>query len=182
MINFYDKCYNKHDFTKKCSTEIREDMGIANEIEECLNKSFRLNTIKSVMVFTNDNLLLDDDYEVKNVWGIKVFPTLMVNDKVIHTEWTSQILLESICAGLKMKPKVCLEKAGFNKYNINKEEGVSFMTVFALVILIVTVNVIIVMFCKRYIARRIASRMENQDIDSKINNIVSSYLALSDTK
>jgi hypothetical protein len=183
MISFYENCYKVNSFTEKCSYELLDiNAGISN-IEECLVQSFKLNILKSVMVFTNDNLLLDDDYDVKNKWGIRSFPTLMVNNKTIHSDWSGEVLFEAICAGFIRPPAVCIEKAGFGKHIRNKSDAsVSYTTISFIIVTIISLNIVLVMLCKRYIVKRITARIDHVDIDNKINNVVSSYLALRESK
>jgi hypothetical protein len=185
MINFYERCFNTttNDFSSKCSGIIQDDIGLSStKIEECILKSFSLNNMKSTLIYTNNNSLLEDDYDIKTKWGIKVYPTLMVNNKTIHNTWSADVLLEAICEGFSTKPAICHEKAELKHTVTKANEDLSYTTIVFIIIVVIALNVILIMFCKRYIAKRISERIENVDINGRINNVVSSYLALRDQK
>jgi hypothetical protein len=187
MVNFYDKCVNTTsiDFNSKCSNEVAEDIGIgANKIEACMLNSFKVDSLKNTLVFINNNALLEDDYDIKQKWAIRIFPTLMVNNKTIHNTWSADTLLETICAGFIKQPSICVEKTGFKRHESVKKENndLSYTTIIFIIIIVITLNVILIIFCRRYISQRIAERIDNVDINSRINNVVSSYLQLRDQK
>ena len=178
MINFYDKCINSTtpSFEYKCSTEVAESIGIPYEnIEKCMVQSFKLDKY-SDLVYTNNNTLLEDDYEVRKKYEIRVFPTIMVNNKTIHSAWTADDLFEAICSGFKNKPEICLA----NEKVQNKD--LSFGFVLFIIVIVIALNVGIIYICKNYIAQRIHDRVDNVDINGRINNVVTSYLALRDQK
>jgi hypothetical protein len=187
MINFYEKCVNSStiNFIPKCSSEVADDIGLgSSKVEQCMLNSFKVDSLKNSLVFTNNNLLLEDDYEIKNKWGVRVFPTLMVNNKTLHNTWSADVLLEAICAGFYKQPKICEEKTGFKRHDSVKKESndLSYTTIFFIIVIVIGLNIVLIIFCKRYIAQRIAERIENVDINSRINNVVSSYLQLRDQK
>jgi hypothetical protein len=49
-----------------------------------------------------------------------------------------------------------------------------------IIVLIVGLNLLIYFCCKRYIVKSISDRVSSNDIDSRINNVVSSYIAFKD--
>ena len=49
-----------------------------------------------------------------------------------------------------------------------------------IIIIVLILNIIVFILCKRYMNRRISDRMRSDDINEKINSAVSSYLALKD--
>ena len=132
------------------------------------------------MDINNQNSILEEDYNVKKMWKIKIFPTVMVNNKTLQGSLNSENLFEAICAGFSAKPQVCYDKGYFFRAQNGKEQGVSFSTVFFIVLLLVVLNVFIYMICRKYIVKRINDRIDKVDINGRINTVVTSYLALKD--
>jgi hypothetical protein len=180
MSGFYDKCINTTtpNFVYTCSSDVSESINVPySHVERCMVQSFKLDKY-SELVYTNNNTLLEDDYEVRKKYEIRVFPTIMVNNKTIHSSWSAEDLFEAICSGFKNKPDVCFQN--YNDYGDNND--LSFGFILFLIIIVIALNVGIVYVCKNYISQRIHERVDNVDINSRINNVVSSYLALRDTK
>jgi hypothetical protein len=179
MVNFYEKCINTTtpSFDYKCSNEVADTAGISYiEMDKCMVQSFKLDKY-SELVYTNNNTLLEDDYDIRKKYEIRVFPTLMVNNKTIHSAWNADDLFEAICSGFKYKPEVC------NNIKDNSNNGdLSFGFIVIIILVVIGLNVGIIYICKNYIAQRIHDRVDNVDINSRINNVVSSYLALRDQK
>jgi hypothetical protein len=179
MTNFFDKCINgtTPSFDYKCSTEVAEGVGIPfTKIEKCEVQSFKLDK-KSDLVYTNNNTLLEDDYEVRKKYEIRVFPTIMVNNKTIPNAWTAEDLFEAICTGFKNKPEVCNKQL-----NVSGNKDLSFGFILLIIIIVIALNIGIIYVCKTYIAERIHERVDNVDINSRINSVVTSYLSLRDPK
>jgi hypothetical protein len=87
-------------------------------------------------------------------------------------------LLEAACSGVLEKPLICFEN---NDIMAQKEaKGFSGTALFFIIFFLVIFNLVVIVFCMRYISRKINERIRSDDIDSKINNIVSSYLSLTD--
>jgi hypothetical protein len=133
-------------------------------------------------MFNNENKLLEQDNEVKSKWKVKLFPTVMVNNKTINGAWTAENLFEAICAGFINKPSPCNMFFTPGSQQENQSEDFSAGTILFLVILIILLNIAIIYVCKRYIIKKIHERVDNVDINGRINNVVTSYLALRDTK
>jgi uncharacterized protein YneF (UPF0154 family) len=89
--------------------------------------------------------------------------------------------LEAVCSGVKQKPDICYQAGAFNKGNTNKESsGLSVWTILSIIILIILVNGLIYFICRRYITKSISDRVSSNEIDDRINTVVSSYIAFKD--
>jgi hypothetical protein len=177
MINFFDKCINttSPSFDYKCSTEVAESIGIPyTKIEDCMLGSFKLDQM-SELVYTNNNSLLEDDYEIRKKYEIRVFPSIMINNKTMQHSMTAEDIFESICSGFKNKPDAC----NFN-YNNFGNDDLSFTLIVVIIIVVIALNVGIIYICKNYISKKINERVDDVDINGRINNVVTSYLALRD--
>lgn len=181
MADFYKTCVNKtiSDFDFTCSQKAADNVGLAyTRIEDCMTKSFKLTTM-SDMKFTNNNTLLEEDYNVKNKWGINKFPSIMVNNKTIIGAWSAENLFEAVCAGFKNKPQACFD-SGFFPPHSKPSEDFSFVSIVFIIILVILLNVIIIYICRKYVANRIHERVESTDISGRVNHVVTTYLALRD--
>lgn len=179
MINFEKNCIDKSKFNRECSYNVIDQIGFPiKKLTECLTKSFSVSKENDI-TFTNYNHLLDDDAEVKYKWGVKVFPTISVNNNTISGAWNSDNLLEAVCAGFKNKPTICYEN-GF--LTDTKNDELSLRSIMLIIILVIIFNVFIIYICKRYLIKKIHERVEEEDIGGRINNVVTSYLALRDQR
>jgi hypothetical protein len=176
MLTFYDKCLNttEGNFNYQCSGEVANSVNIQSKnIEKCVTESFKLDSL-NYQVYMNNNTLLELDYEVRLKWEVNIFPTVMVNNRTIKGAWNAENLFEAICASFKNKPSAC--SMTFNDDNASLSFGFIMLILFIIILL----NVGIVYICKTYITNRIHERVDDIEISSKINNIVTSYLALRD--
>lgn len=176
MTNFLDKCLNttEGNFNYKCSEEVSEYVGIgAKNIENCMTESFKLDSY-NYMVYMNNNSLLELDYEIRKKWEINKFPTIMVNNKTIQGAWGAENLFKAICSAFKTKPVECSIDGS------TEESGISFGFILIMIVLVLALNIVIIYICKNYISKKISERVDDIEISTKINGIVSSYLALRD--
>jgi len=94
------------------------------------------------------------------------------------SSWTADNLLEAVCSATKDKPEICFKSGFFSK----KDEKSSVTLIVFIIIIILIINVVIFIFCRRYISKRISDRIGSDEMDSRINNVVTSYLAFKDQK
>lgn len=182
LKNFYQKCISITNprFNIDCSLEVIESIGIDSlKMTKCIHESFNV-TVFSELMYNNQNKLLEEDFEVKKIWNVKMFPTIMVNNKTIHGAWSAQNLFEAICAGFEVKPPICTHF--FSPGEKSDSNDFSYGTIFFIILLVIALNILIIYVCRKYIVRRIHERVDNVDIDGRINNVVNSYLALRETK
>jgi len=93
--------------------------------------------------------------------------------------WNAINLLEASCSGVNDKPKICQLN---NKIIKNESSSLSGLSLFFIIFFLIIFNLTVIYFCIRYISRKINERITSDDIDSKINNIVSNYLSLTENK
>jgi hypothetical protein len=184
LIAYYEKCLTAvpPTFNYQCANLILEDIGYEKDkIQACVLKSFNVDK-ENDLLLNNENNLLEQDYEVKTKWNVKMFPTVMVNNRTILGAPSAENLLEAICAGFITKPTPCL--IFFNpSVMIDTSNGdLSFGFIVFIIFLIILLNLALIYVCKRYIIKRLHERVDNVDINGRINNVVSSYLALRDHK
>ena len=182
MEAFFDKCLNGTvtQFTHKCSQDSQKIAGINDKlVDDCVMSSYVAEKDKMAIDLNNDNSILEEEYNVKKNWKIKIFPTIMVNNKTLKGKVNSENLLEAVCAGFEVKPQVCYDESYFVKSNV--EQGVPFSTMFFIVVVIVIIYALIYLVCRRYIIKRIYEKIDKVDINGRINTVVTSYLALKDS-
>jgi len=182
METFFDKCLNKTvvELNHKCSQESQQIAGLNYKlVDDCVISSYAPEKDKLAIDLNNNNTILEEEYNVKKNWKIKIFPTIMVNNKTLKGKVNSENLLEAICAGFAVKPQICYDESYFVK--ISGGSSVAFSTVFVIVLIIILLNTLIYLICRRYIIKQINQRIDKTDINGRINNVVTNYLALKDT-
>lgn len=182
MEAFFDKCINMTvtQFNSKCSQDSQKTAGLNEKlVEDCVMSSYIPEKDKMAIDLNNNNTILEEDYTVKKNWKIKIFPTVMVNNKTLKGKVNSENLLEAVCAGFAVKPQVCYDESYFVKGNM--EQGVSFLTVFFIVVVVILLNALVYLVCRRYIGKRINEKIDKVDINGRINTVVTSYLRLKDS-
>lgn len=185
MINFYDKCINATagiQFTENCAYDVIKEIGLSrNLVEECVAKAYKMDDAKN-QVYTNKLKLLEQDYNLKKKYHIKMIPTMMVNNRTILGAWKADNLLEAVCAGLEDQPKICEEAlTTLEESEVNEEvDEITWGTILFVILLVVLINVAVIYICRKYIIAKVAERMHNTDINGRITNVVSSYMSLRD--
>lgn len=183
MIEFYRSCLNipEPTFTKECSMISSKTVGIPTEkINQCIYDSFIASEFeKKLLNFENyfQNSLLNTDSAERFKYLISMIPTITINGRTFWGTWAASNLFEAVCAGFNKKPEACYAEGAFQR-----ERTIGFFTIFVIVIIVIFVNILIFIACKRYIQGKIKERLESTDINHKINTVVSSYLALRETK
>jgi hypothetical protein len=79
------------------------------------------------------------------------------------------------------KPDICYEESDFRKPK-SESSSLSWGTVLFIILLVLIVNLLIYILCRRYISKKIMERLETTDINHRINTVVTSYLALKENK
>lgn len=182
METFYDKCLNKTvvQFNHKCSQDSQQIAGLNDKlVNDCVMSSYIPEKDKMAIDLNNNNTILEEEYNVKKNWKIKIFPTVMVNNKTLKGKVNSENLLEAVCAGFAVKPQVCYDESYFFKSSV--DSSLSFSTVFFIVVIVILLNGLIYLVCRRYIIKRINEKIDKVDINGRINNVVTSYLKLKDS-
>lgn len=182
METFFDRCLNKTvvQFNQKCSSDSQRIAGLNQKlVEDCVMSSYISEKDKLAIDLNNNNSILEEEYNIKKQWKIKIIPTVIVNNKTLKGKVNSENLLEAVCAGFNIKPQVCYDESFFVKSNTM--HGISFSSVFLIVIIVILLNTLIYCFCRRYIVKRINDRIDKVDINGRINTVVTSYLALKDS-
>lgn len=183
MISFFDKCLNRNEkrFNYYCSKEVMQDLRInADLVLECVSSSYVVDAERNIVDLDNNNKILEEEKKVRSLYKIKVLPAVLINNKTISGSWEAINIQEAICAGFKKKPYACTQI--FYEYsqkpNEAKTEGFSFGFVFLIVLILVLLNVFIFWICKVYLNMRIGQRIENVEMNGRINSVVSNYLKL----
>lgn len=183
MIEFYKSCLNitKPTFTRECSMTASKTVGIPTDIiNKCIHDSYIANEFERKLVDYElyvENSLLNADNEDRYTYLINMIPAITINGRTFWGNWVASNLFEAICAGFNKKPESCYREGAFQK-----ERSLGFFAVLVIITLVIIVNIFIFLACKRYIQRKIQERLESTDINHKINTVVSSYLALRETK
>jgi len=178
MVKFYDACIQvaPAQFNEICANKVLKSQGLEpTDIQKCITDSFT----DIDFIDLKPNTVLDQELKDKKLYNLVIYPGIMVNNRTFFGTWNAANLLEAACSGVKNKPKICeVNKAALT--NSTESKGLSGTVWFFIIFFLVVFNLFIIYFCMRYISRKINERIKSDDIDSKINNIVSSYLSLTD--
>jgi hypothetical protein len=183
MTNFFNKCLDKPDpdFSEECASLITQQIPeiTDNAINVCINNSFKpLSTwVSGDKNLYMENTILDQENKDRNDYLVSFLPTILINGRNFWGSWRADNVFEAICAGFKKKPEVCYDEGAFKR-----DSSMGWFGISMIVILIIAVNAVVFYFCKNYIRRKIVERIESTDINHKINTVVTSYLALRDSK
>lgn len=182
MKNFHELCLEKGNMDTECANEVLYDLDLSKVINQCYKDSFiGSDSQKSDIGFNRrlKNSILDEEIKIRNKLFINNLPTLTINNKIYSGAIRPQYIFESLCASLIKKPKVCFDLSSFNN-DLKAEEGYSISGLFFILLLIIVGNIIIFMLCKRVIKNKIIERFNTANINTKIDTVVNSYLALRD--
>ncbi len=102
----------------------------------------------------------------------------MINNRTFYGSWKGENIFEALCAAYKHKPKVCYDEGAFEP----DEEGISLITVIIIIVSVLVFDLLLFLICRRFIKRRITNKVDETDINLKINEVVSNYLALKEEK
>ena len=155
--NFYQNCVRLNKIDVSCSSFVGEK-------NENNYESYSKNTI------------LDNEYELRKKNFINKSPSITINDRVYLGDWKADLVFESLCSSLIKKPEACYLEQTFNK-NI---KGVTLGSFLSIVLVILFINVLLFLVCKVVIKKGIELDVNSSNINSKIENVVGSYLNLKD--
>ena len=184
MNTFYKECIknSKNSLTKLCSETTLEKLGYSrNYLDECISKSFdtSINELSSPSLIDKENKILKIEYDELLKYKLKAFPAVVINDKVVQGIIREQTIVAHLCINVKYKPTFCPYITGFT--DIHRRKGLQRnKLVYFLIILLIFINISLFFMCRAYINEKINDRInsENIDVDSRINNVINNYFAL----
>ena len=177
---FYTNCVRKNKINTLCSY----DVIIMNElkididfIQRCYKNSFIGDKKDKNYEIYSKNTILDSDYELRKKNFVSKSPSITINDRVYLGNWRADNIFESLCSSLIRKPEACYLEQTFNK-NI---KGVTLGSFLSIIIAVLLFNILLFLICKSVIKKGIEYRVDSSNINSKISNVVGSYLNLKNT-
>jgi hypothetical protein len=183
MTTFFDKCLNRTEkrFNYYCSKEVMNDLKLNHDLVlECVSSSYVVDAERNILDLDNNNKILEEEKKVRSLYKIKILPAILINNKTLSGSWDAINIEEAICAGFKKKPFACSQI--FYEYSQkpleSKSEGISFHFIFWIVVIIILLNLLIFWVCRVYLNMRIGNRIENVEMNGRINSVVSNYLKL----
>lgn len=178
MEKFYEKCICEETFSEECSNEVLKSIKIPlEEIDNCIKESFiGTSTQKNSDGYTKvlQNSILNKEYDLRKQYAISKVPSLTINGRLYMGIWRSDYIFDNLCSSLIQKPDECLNEVFFNR----DIDGFSLITFILIILIILTANIILFIICKNLIRKNIQEKIEDSDINAKIDNVVGQYLAL----
>ena len=186
---FYDNCIGNNtmakEFNEACTARTLHQLNINTaDVYACIFSSFGFHSsfpdsnIETSFTIT-PNKIFEADKEIIKSHKVRLIPTILINNRTFWGNWNGENVFEAICAGFRTKPQVCYDEGGFSK-EVNT--GMSNTTLAIIIILVISVNIVIFILCRKYIKKKISDKVEDTEINLKINTVVTSYLALKETK
>jgi hypothetical protein len=182
MDSFFGKCLDRSDpnFSQECAALVTLDLGVKDDaINLCIKNSWKaLDTpVSGDQSLYAENQILEDENKERNDYLISFLPTILINGRNFWGSLRADNVFEAICAGFKKKPDICYDEGAFSR-----STSLGWFGITIIILLIIAVNAVVFYFCKNYIRKKIVERIESTDINHKINTVVTSYLALRDSK
>ena len=109
---------------------------------------------------------------------INRIPSITINGRLYFGSWKPKFIFEALCAALINKPEACYAEGEFQR----EVRGFSSIGTFIIIIIVIFINIIFFMVCKDYIKRKVFERIKSIDIDTRIDKVVNSYVALKESK
>ena len=161
MKIFYDNCILKEDsFTQVCSNDT----------------SYEKQQAQYQKIFKNK--ILDEELETRKKYMINRIPSITINGRLYFGSWKPKFIFEALCAALINKPEACYAEGEFQR----EVRGFSNIGTFIIIVIVIFINIIFFMVCKDYIKRKVFERIKSIDIDTRIDKVVNSYVALKESK
>lgn len=177
MSIFYQDCISKENFNEDCSNGVISDIGLdLKEVKECLTQSFvgttydkQQNQYQKIL----RNTILDREYQLRKEYLISRVPSITINGRSYFGSWKPEFVFEALCAALTKKPESCY---------VEEAKGFSFASSFMIIMLVLFINITLFLICKKYIRDKISERISSTDINTRIDTVVNSYVALKEAK
>ena len=183
MKSFDENCIKVVDkFTQLCSNDAIYSSGAnIEEINKCIYDSFIGNSYEkqqSQYQKILKNSLLDKELEMRKQFMITRVPSITINGRLYIGSWRPEFVFEALCAALINKPEACYSEGGFQR----EVRGFSGVGTFIIIVIVILINIVLFMVCKDYIRRKVFERIKSIDIDTRIDKVVNSYVALKESK
>ena len=182
MSVFYQNCISKENFNEDCSNSVIIGIGLnLNEIKECLTQSFVGTTYdkqQDEYYKILKNSILDREYQLRKEYLISRVPSITINGRSYIGSWKPEFVFEALCAALIKKPEACYVEGNF----LMDAKGFSFASSCMIIMLVLFINIILYLICKKYIRDKISERISSTDINTRIDTVVNSYVALREAK
>ena len=183
MKTFYENCIKKEDnFNQICSNDAIHSTGAnIDEINTCIYDSFIGTTQEKQQtqyqkIFKNQ--ILDKEFELRKQYLISRVPSITINGRLYIGSWRPEFVFEALCAALINKPEACYAEGRFQR----EVRGFSGVGTFLIIVIVLFINIVLFIVCKDYIRRKVFERIRDIDIDTRIDKVVNSYVALKESK
>ncbi|MCQ2820182.1 MAG: hypothetical protein MJ252_23185 [archaeon] len=174
MQEFYKECILQEDISQRCSEEVMDEVSIPlNGIKNCVDRSFENHRSNEFSRSTEKNNILEEELTLRQRNYITMIPSLYINGRLFNGNLNADSIFESLCASLTVKPDICLPEAV-----VPEKHKMSSIAIILAIIVIILVNVLIFIICSRIIKRKILQRINNSNIESRIDTVVNSYLKI----
>jgi len=194
MSEFYNICMSSQDFSLSCSRKVLQNLDDNNGtklntlVEDCFISSFKYDektkangTDQYTTCLTND--ILEQDSNAVEARIKNILPIIYVNSYTFYGTWSYENVFEAMCASLKDKPSSCYNTFSELFGNDDKIFGFNFSHLLLILSIFVLFNIIVIFSWRRYVLRnKVDERVSAKDINDKIHDIVSHYIALREKK
>ena len=124
----------------------------------------------------DDNSVLKDHANEWQLLGTHLSPAMVINNRTFRGRLTPDNVFEAICASFNHEPKQCRKWQEMEGIPIPRGQstGITQRTLFYLILILISVNVIIILAYRRYLNNEM-----QRDMKLQVSSAVSQYVALS---
>jgi len=124
---------------------------------KCVEKSFtNFKQLDNQSVY-QENSLIDEDIEMWAQYGTGKYPSIVINKTTFRGQIEATNVFEAVCAGFQRMPRYCADTLKQIRKNSgpyeNMPDGISPMTLAAIVFALIILNVLVV-YCYRRHSKR----------------------------
>jgi hypothetical protein len=142
-----------------------------SELEKCVEGTFEGDSMS-----LDDNSVLKDHANEWQLLGTHLSPAMVINNRTFRGRLTPDNVFEAICASFNHEPKQCRKWQEMEGIPIPRGQstGITQRTLFYLILILISVNVIIILAYRRYLNNEM-----QRDMKLQVSSAVSQYVALS---
>lgn len=176
MKKFDSSCNIDLQVVEECTSNLMKELGIdTGRIKQCFDESF-IKTGSKVDMNIDDNSILRDERNLFLQNGIQFWPSVTINNDTFKGNIEGGLIFEAVCSKFNNVPEYCYDVMGVT---INqKMEGISISKIVILVIITLVLFFLFLVFCYRIYLKR----MFHRDMNTKVSEMVSQYIAFYESR
>ena len=182
LDNFYKNCLDYPQiikFNERCAKQTLDSLGYPiTYLDECIAKSFGVDSLLSSNYIDNDNTIFKKDYEEIIKYRLNFFPSMVIDDKPMAGIITEMKIIRSLCNIVSNKPEFCSyvnDIVDDHLIKVSRKQN----WIYLLIIIIILINIVLFFIFRKYIMLRINNNIDfnTLNINKKVTNFVQDYMS-----